>query len=110
MSFTLEQLSTTGAFVPTAPVKTEITFTLDDGIQHTGDIFVKRLSIGDHEKLFMGAPDKESRTALVISEVITLGENGKERISFNKAYQLHPSIAGAMLNAFNEVNKGGPKN
>ena len=110
MALTLNDLNSSGAFVSAAPVKRSITFTLDDGEQRSGDIHVKRLSIGDHEKLFLGAPDKESRTALLISEVITLGDDGRERISFEKAYQLHPSIAGAMIQQFNEVNKGGEKN
>lgn len=110
MAFTLNDLNSAGAFVATAPVKRTITFTLDDGEERSGDIHVKRLSIGDHEKLFLGAPDKESRTALLISEVITLGEDGTEKISFQQAYQLHPSIAGAMIQQFNEVNSGAKKN
>ncbi len=110
MNLDLEQINTAGGFISSAPLKREISFTLDDGVERTGFIHVKRLSIGDHEKLFLGAPDKESRTALLISEVITLGDQGKEKISFTKAYQLHPELAKAMIQQFNEVNKGGPKN
>jgi hypothetical protein len=35
---------------------------------------------------------------------VTLGEDGKEKISFQDAYRLDPAWAGAMLTAFNEVN------
>lgn len=110
MDFTLSDFANSGAFISEVPIKRTITFTLDDGVEHTGDIHVKRLSIGDHEKLFLAATDKESRTALLISQVITLGEGGKEKISFEKAYKLHPSLAGAMIKEYQEVNKGGEKN
>ena len=107
---TLENLETSGGFIASAPVKKEITFTLDDGVEQKGFVHVKRLSIGDYEKLFVLTPDEQSKTAHLISETITLGEGGKQKISFTKAYQLHPALAAAMLAAFNEVNKADRKN
>lgn len=107
---TLENLKNSGGFIASAPVKKEITFKLDGDDEHTGFIYVKRLSIGDYEKLFMIAPDEQSKTAHLISETITLGDDGSEKISFTDAYQLHPSLAAAMLAAFNEVNKAERKN
>jgi hypothetical protein len=100
----LKELRAMGALVSDIPVPKKITFTLDDGVERTYDIHVKRLSVGDHEKLFIADKDQQSRTAKLISEAITLGADGKERLPFKEAYSLHPSIASAMLGAFNEVN------
>lgn len=105
----IDSLSKTGAFVSNVPVKRTITYKLDDGVETTGDIHVKRLSVGDHESLFM-APDEKSRTAKVISKVIFLGEKGDERMTFEQAYSLHPNLATAMINEFNIVNGGNVKN
>jgi len=110
MELTLTDISDHGGFIPDAPVKREIKFTLDDGIERTGFIHVKRLSIGAHESLFLGGADKESRTALLISETITLGKDGKEKINFKNAYYLHPALAAAMIEQFKEVNNGDKKN
>lgn len=110
MDLTLNELTTSGGFISSTPVKRTISFTLDDGVERTGEIYVKRLSIGDHEKLFLSGADKESRTALLISEVITLGADGKEKITFKQAYKLHPSLAGEMIKQYQEVNNGGEKN
>lgn len=110
MELTLTDISDNGGFIPDAPVKCEIKFTLDDGVERSGFIHVKRLSIGAHESLYIGAQDKQSRTALLISETITLGKDGKEQISFKNAYKLHPSLAAAMIEQFTIVNNGGKKN
>lgn len=107
---TLQNLKDTGGFIASAPVKREIKFKLDDDQEVAGFIHVKRLSIGDYEKLFVLTPDEQSKTAHLISETVSLGENGEEKISFTDAYQLHPSLAASMLSAFNEVNKGQKKN
>ncbi len=110
MALNLSDLNNAGGFISDQPIKRTITFKLDDGVEHTGDIHVKRLSIGDHEKLFMSVTDKQSKTALLISHVITLGEDGKERISFEKAYKLHPALAAEMIKEYQAVNNGGEKN
>lgn len=99
----LKDLKGMGGLVPDAPVKREIKFKLD-GVDYTASIFVKVLGIGAYEEKLIGADDKKSRTAQLISETITLGEEGKERITFEQAYTLRPALAGAMVKAFNEVN------
>ena len=100
----LKELRAMGALVSEIPVRKSITFTLDDGVERTGEIHVKRLSVGDHEKLFIADKDHQSRTAKLLSEAVTLGDDGKEKLPFKESYSLHPSIAAAMLGAFNEVN------
>lgn len=107
----LKELEAMGAFVKDEPIRREIKFKLDDDIEHSAIIHVKKLSVGAYEKLFVGiVDDKNGRSARVISETITLGEIGKERIPVEKAFTLNKGIATAMLDAFTEVNGGKPKN
>ena len=100
----LKDLRALGAFVSDKPVRKEIKFKLDGDDDYTAIIHVKKLAIGDYETLFLMGNEDRSRTAKVISEAITLGDDGKERIKFEDAYKLHPSLARAMIDAFNEVN------
>jgi hypothetical protein len=106
---TLNELKSKGGLVPDAPIRKTITFDSTDHAtgateQVEANIFVRQLSVGEYEALFFAQDDKRSRTAKIISEAIRLGESGKERISFEDAYKLTPSLAGAMVEAFNEVN------
>lgn len=100
----LKDLQALGAFVSDKPVKKEITFKLDGDDEYTATIHVKKLSVGDYETLFLTEKEDRSRTATMISQAVTLGPDGKERISFEQAFKLHAGLAGAMVNAFNEVN------
>ena len=47
---TLKELRAMGALVSDVPVRKSITFTLDDGVERTGEIHVKRLSVGDRSE------------------------------------------------------------
>lgn len=100
----LKELQALGGFVPDKPIRKEIKFTLDCDEEYSATIYVKKLSVGDYESLFVDGNDERGRTAKIIAESITLGEDGKERISFQQAYKLHPGLAAAMVAAFNEVN------
>ena len=100
----LKELKALGAFVPDKPIKKQIRFKLDGDDEFVASIHVKKVGIGDYESLFLSDREERSRTAKAISELVTLGEDGKEKISFEDAYKLHPSLAGAMLSAINEVN------
>lgn len=100
---TLKELQALGGFVPSKPIRKEIKFTLNEE-ELSAVIHVKKISIGEFEALFLGDKEERSRTAKAISVAILLGEDGKEAISFEMAYQLEPSLAGAMFAAFNEVN------
>lgn len=106
---TLKELQAKGGFVSAVPVVKNIKWKgTDPGtgekIDYDADIHIRRLSVGDHEALFLGVDDGKSRTAKLISTAVTLGKEGKEKLSFEQAYQLDPGLAGAMLEAFNEVN------
>jgi hypothetical protein len=100
----MKDLKAKGGIVSSVPIKKEIKFKLDGDDEFTASIFVKKLAIGDYESLFLVDNEDRSRTAKIISEAVTLGDDGKEKISFKDAYQLHPALAGAMIVAFNEVN------
>lgn len=106
----IKQLKSMGAFVSDQPVKREIKFKLDDDNEMTAEIHVKRLSIGDHEKIFLATQDEKNRMAKLIAEAISLGDQGQEKITLTDAYRLHPGIAGAMIDAFNDVNGAKLKN
>lgn len=105
---TLKELQAKGGFVPDTPlvktIKWKGTDAEGNAVDYEAQIHVRRLSVGDHEALFLDADDKRSRTAKLISTAITLGKDGKEKIPFQDAYKLETALAGAMLEAFNEVN------
>lgn len=101
---TLKELKAMGGFVPDKPISKEIKFTLDDATEYSAIIHVKKMNIGEYEALFLTDKEEKSRTAKIISVGVFLGEDGKERIPFDEAYKLHPSLAGAMVTAFHEVN------
>lgn len=105
---TLKELQAKGGFVSTVPVVRTIKWKGRDAsgekIDYDAEIHVRRLSVGDQEDLYLSVEDGKSRTAKLISTAITLGKDGKEKLTFEQAYQLEPSLATAMLEAFNEVN------
>lgn len=106
----LASLKAMGAVVDAAPIPRDITFTLDDGVEQTFTIFVRRMSIGEAEKVLRSSTDHErSQYALIISSSVSLGENGSEVIPYTTAYQFHPALANAMVDAVNEVNGNVPK-
>lgn len=101
----LKDLKAVGGIIPEAPIAKQITFKLDDDQEYTATIYVKRLSIGDHEKLFAAKLDDGAASAHLISYAVMLGEDGKERIPFKDADRLHPNLAKAMIDAVKEVNE-----
>lgn len=92
----LAEIRNIGGFVSAEPVKLPVTWK-----EHTFDVFVKRLSFGDVEKLY-GFEDG-ARSARMISAAILLGED-KEPISYDDAYRLDVSLATKLIEAFNTVN------
>ena len=108
-AISLASLKGMGALVDGAPIPREISFTMDNGEEHTCVIHVRRLSIGEVEKLVAVPNDDRSKAAVTISAAVTLGEGGKEAVSYVVAYQFHPALASAMIEAVNEVNGNGPK-
>jgi len=100
-------LKDNGGIVSNVPVKKTLTWKRvdDEGeeVEEKFHVFVVRQSFGFVEKLFISDDDK-SRSAKFISEAIRLGKSGKQRLSYEEAYQLHPTLAQEMVRVINEVN------
>lgn len=102
----ISDLKALGAFFSEAPVQKEIKFILD-GQEYDAKIWVKKVSAGDRDRLAkLSAGDDRSVTAVVISEIISLGEDGSEKLLLEDAFRLAPSLADAMMVAAKEVNGG----
>ena len=102
----LKQLEALGGFISAKPVEREIKFTLDDGKEYTAKVHVRRLALGEYERVAVASKDeKYSRSARIISEAVFFGD-GSERIPVEKSDRLHQSLANAILSAFHEVNGG----
>lgn len=107
----LADLRAAGGFVSPAPVKRTVTWTPDGRDPVTFDVWIKRRSFGAIERLFADDDDR-SKSAAYIAESIALGEHGKDKLTYEDAYQLEPSLARVLIEALNEVNGTGaaPKN
>lgn len=103
---TLQELKAIGAFYAPEPVQKQIKFVLA-GQEYEATIWVKKISLGERDRMAaMSASDDRSSSALIISEVVTLGDDGSEKLSLDDAYRLAPQLADAMLIAAREVNGG----
>lgn len=110
----LKQLREKGGFVSVRPVKKSVVWKHADdlsGEEHTDsfDVHVVKLSFGMVERIQMGVRatdenDQRSANAQLISEATRWGEDGKERMSYQEAYQLQPKLARALVIAIAEVN------
>jgi hypothetical protein len=125
----LQELKARGGFVSSEPVKKSVTWKHEtaDG-QEIDDkfyIYVVRQSFGSVEKLLTGINDR-SKTAAFISACVRFMANTDEAkeyekkraddptmpvrldllesMSYEDAYQLEPSLAGALVVAINDVN------
>ncbi|MEO8466240.1 MAG: phage tail assembly chaperone family protein, TAC [Gammaproteobacteria bacterium] len=107
----LESLRAIGGLVAAQPVAKEIAFKLDGDEEYKATIHVKKLSVGEQERIFTTLGDgDESRTARMIAEIVTLGESGEEKIAFADAYAFHPGLATAIMKAIGDLNGIKPKN
>ena len=104
----LSELKAMGGFVPSAPVAREVTWR-----GNTFTVYIKRLSFGGIERLFLAENDDRSRSARYIAEAVCLEEGGKQPMAYADAYALEPTLARVLLDAVNAVNDSGsvdPKN
>ena len=80
MHIDLDGLQKIGGFVSAEPVKTEVTWTPQEGDTVTFTVFVKRLSGGAMERLWAKTQkDDRAQGAMVLSEAVTLGEKGEQK-------------------------------
>lgn len=108
----LNDLKAMGGFVPAEPVKREVSWTREvDGKPETVEftVFVRRQSFGSVERLLHVENDDRSRSARFLSESILLGDDGKEKLSYEDAYRLEPGLAAVLMEAVADVNGTGRK-
>lgn len=108
----LKKLRDMGGIVPSAPVKTEVSWThVAEGgeVTDTFTVHIKKHSFGTIERLFAvdGADPERSRAAVLISESVMLGDDGSERISYEDAFQLDAGLAKVLMDAISAVNGTG---
>lgn len=96
----LQQLREAGGIVSPDPVKKTVSW---DGKKF--DVFVIRQSFGTVESLVQGL-DGRSRSASLIASFIRLGDDASEKLTYEDAYQLHPTLAGEFVRVVNEVYEG----
>ena len=90
----LEQLRTAGAFVDVEPVKTPIIWK-----EHHFDVYIRRLSFGDMERISTSG----NSTVNLIANAVLLGEE-KQPITAEDAARLDISLAAKLIEAVNEAN------
>lgn len=105
----LADLVAMGGVIDATPMPEEIEWIResDDGevLSDKFLIHVKRIVYGDVEKLRDVDPKKDrSYAAQLISLGVRLGEKADEQLSYEQAYDLHPTLAGALLGALIKHN------
>lgn len=108
----LKQLQSKGGFVSSVPVPTEVEWTrIDEAtgevVTDTFTVHVLRKAVGwmDRAYRIAAGATEHSRTAAVIAEGVRFGKNGEEQMSYEQAAALDLSLANALLDAFNRVNR-----
>jgi hypothetical protein len=86
------------------PIEKEITYK-DGSDDVTATVLVKRISVKEYEALYLNG-NEENRLARTIHHgVLVKDDKGRPvSIPLDLAEQLPPGLAGAMVNAFHEVN------
>ena len=100
----LNRLRELGGFVPPTPEKQEVTWQPIEGEPVTFSVHIKKLSAGTIEKLWSKTGQDRSHMAALIAEAVMLGDEGKERLSYDQAFDLDPSLAESLILAIDTVN------
>ncbi len=106
----LKQLQELGGIVPPTPVEQTVSWTriADNGeeVTETFAVRIKKLSAGEMERLWDDARANPSRShmAALIAASLHLGDDGKERISYDQAFTLDLTLMEALLDAVDKVN------
>lgn len=99
----LKQLKEQGGFVDDKPAKEHVTWTRGDGEKISFDVHVVRQPFGVVDEV-LKTSDGRSQSARMISNCIRLGDDGKERLTYDDAFGLDPTLAFCLIAAINRVN------
>lgn len=102
----LKQLKAAGGLVSNLPTPVKRTWETPNGESLEIEFFVLRQSFGQAERLYLATSEERkdrSRTSELIAEVIRLGKDGSEKMSYEDAYMLEPSLAKVFLDAITET-------
>lgn len=102
----LDDLKKKGAFVSNNLIKTPVEWVhidpeTNEVITDTFDIFVKKVSFGDLKRAYSDSTiESQSR---LLAACVRLGEEGKEELTYEQAYQLESSLGIALIEAVNKA-------
>ena len=101
----LKQLRAAGGFVSDRPTPVKKVWETPEGESLEIEFFVLRQSFGQAERFYLSSEDRKdrSRTSELLSEVIRLGKDGKEKLSYDDAFRLEASLAKVFLDAITEL-------
>jgi hypothetical protein len=100
----LAELQKIGGFVPSEPVKVKVDWNPPEGEPVSFDVHVRKLSAGALERLWVDTRTDQSSSATMISTAVLLGDKADQRLTYDQAFQLEPSLATALLEAVDQVN------
>jgi hypothetical protein len=105
----LADLKAKGGCIDLTPVRKSVTWKhIDEGgeeVIDTFDVWVSRLSFGVIDRLSKLNSTERSSNAELIAASVRLGDNGEERLTYEIAYGLNPSLALELVRAVADVNK-----
>lgn len=102
----LKQLKAIGAFANSTLIPFTKSWTTPEGEEIEFSFFVVRRSFGQAEEFYKMSQEKRtiSASATLIAETIRLGDKGQERLSYDQAYGLEPSLASVFFDAITEAS------
>jgi hypothetical protein len=111
----LHELKQKGAIVDMAMVKKDVEWVHKDDasgekVTDKFSVFVIRTPFGVIESIMQNKEDGFSRSAALIAQCVRFGDEGEESMEYAEAFQLQPSLATALLEVVNAVNRGEIKN
>lgn len=107
----LDQLIACGAIIQPSLLKKTVTWKNrdDDGVmqEYTFDVHIKKeMSGADFEFIFSNRLDEDDVVmARRVHRLVTLGENGEEKIPYEAAASMKPGLLLSLCAAINEIEK-----
>lgn len=99
----LDQIKQEGGFATDHLVKQSVTWKKAANDEVTFDVFIAKPSFGEMERLVAQAKTGRSQGAELISLCVRFGDSGEEKVSYEQAYDMVPSLVEALSEAVIEV-------